>query len=184
MMEADKRGPGRPPLRENLRSADDDAPRPLSPKDAAAQRAEEILSSIRGEDLEGSDKFNAPKPPEGWTYEWKRWTILNEEDPAYQVSLAQTGWAPVPLSRHKEMMPRGFKGDTITREGMILMERPEQITDIFRHKDRKTARDQVVQKEAQLRGGALGRDGNMHLEGASSQAKLSRSYEPMVIPQD
>ena len=74
-----------------------------------------------------ADKFWAPPPPDGWDYQWKRRSVYNQEDPAYQVELARQGWEAVPLSRHSEMMPRGWSGQTIEVEGMTLMERPADL---------------------------------------------------------
>ena len=86
--------------------------------------------------------------PHGMTYEWKRKTIYNLEDPGYQVLLANNGWYPVEASRHPEMMPIGARG-SIEREGMVLMERPKEITDAVLARDKVTARDQVKIKEDQ-----------------------------------
>src|ERR1700744_5880580 len=67
------------------------------PRERAARRAEEILAH-RGNMDEGDDEFFIDQRaiPDGWSYEWKRHTILGAEDPSYQVHLARGGWEPVP----------------------------------------------------------------------------------------
>ena len=102
-----------------------------SPRERAARRAAEL----RGHDTDigddGSDEYYIELGiiPEGWSYEWKVRTVLGAEDPAHQVALARKGWEIVPASRHPELMPMGYKGVEITRKGMVLMERPLEITE-------------------------------------------------------
>jgi hypothetical protein len=50
------------------------------------------------------------------------------------------------------MMPSNWDGNTIERKGMILMERPKEISDEIRRIELRRARDQVRTKEAQLSG--------------------------------
>jgi hypothetical protein len=136
---------------------------------SAKKRAEEIRQ--HGGDLEdGTDDFwvDTSTIPEGWSYEWKRFTVWGQEDPSYQVGLRRAGWEPVPASRHPEMMPVGYSGeDIILRKGMILMERPQEITDEIRAKDRKEARDAVRAKEAQLNDAPAGQFERSNKECAS-----------------
>ena len=108
-------------------------------------------------------------------------TVLGKEDPAYQVSLARTGWEAVPAKRHPEMMPHDYKEAAITRRGMILMERPKEITDEARNIEKKRARDQVRIKEDQLASapqGQFSRDNK-----GSSLASVKRGYSPMPVPE-
>jgi hypothetical protein len=167
----------RPALRADLR-----APmREEDPRERAARRAAEIRGNLGNMD-EGTDDFRAPEPPDGWTYEWKTKTVLGQENPAYQVEMARKGWEPVPASRHPSYMPD--KGDytTIERKGMILMERPKELVDEARDIERRKARNQVRQKEAQLNSspdGQFGRDNK-----GNSLVKVGKSYEAIPIPKD
>jgi hypothetical protein len=165
----------RPPLRE--------APRELSPQARAAKRAAEILGDIQ--DLEeGPDEFavDSRDIPEGWTYEWKRQLLPgNAEDPAYEVATRRKGWEPVPASRHPQYMPSTMRDGPITRKGMILMERPQVITDQIKAADRRRARDQISQKQSQLNQAPDGQ-----FERATkdrSLVKISTSFEPMDVPE-
>jgi hypothetical protein len=121
----------------------------------AARRTAELQEhgSI-GDD--GADKFyiDPRMVPEGWSYEYRMFTVLGKEDPSYQVRLRNSGWDPVPVSRHPELMPLGYTGNTIILDGMMLMERPLVITEEQKQRDRKNASDQVRAKEQQLTGAA------------------------------
>ncbi|NBS71141.1 hypothetical protein EBT31_19875 [bacterium] len=168
-------GSFRPPLRQALRDED-----PLA---AAEKRAQEIRKHLNGSLDEGTDKYyiDPTDIPPGWVYEWKRRTVLGQEDPAYQVALARTGWETVPASRHPHMMPQGSKWDTIERDGVVLMQRPEAITNEFRNIDYRRARDQVRVKEQQLSSAPDGQFGRDH---AQVKPKISKGYEPMPVPKD
>lgn len=163
----------RPALRAEMRE--------LDPRAAAAKRAAEIRGHIGSLD-DGTDEFVAPVPPEGWSYEWKRKTILGQEDPAHQVHLARTGWEPVETARHPEMMPGKGTHPTIERKGMILMQRPSVITEEVRQIELSRARNQVRTKEEQLSGtpeGGLG-----HREHSQVRPKIGKSFEAMPVPKD
>ena len=162
----------RPALRPEMREDD--------PRTAAAKRAQEILGNIGGQMDEGVDEFRAPPAPDGWEYEWKRKTVMGQEDHAYMTSMARTGWEAVPTNRHPEMMPIGNQGP-IERKGMILMERPKMIGDQVREADYRRARSQIKAKEQQLSQAPQGQFGRDH---AQAQPKINKSYEPMPVPKD
>lgn len=138
--------PDRGEKRLNLREDD--------PRARAAARAAFLLDDGRIESFvdQMGDAFGIDRSiiPPDWDYEWKTLTVYNQENPAYQVKLANTGWEPVPAARHPEMMPDGWKGSTITRDGMILMERPLRVTQRVREIEAKKASDQLRVKELQL----------------------------------
>jgi hypothetical protein len=151
----------------------------------AARRAAELMEHI-GE-LDGQDEF-AIDPrviPDGWSYEWKRHTILNKEDPSYQVSLARTGWEPVPAYRHPEMMPEKHTGETIERKGMILMERPLQITNAVKQAELRKAKVQVRDKETQLTGAPAGPNSPFDPDNkGNSLVKIRKTFEQIPIPKE
>lgn len=165
----------RPGMRPMMREED--------PRVRAARRAAELRDHLGNMD-EAPDDFYIPPSdiPSGWSYEWKRKTLLGQEDPAYQVQLAQKGWEAVPAYRHPSYMPVGYKGGTIERKGMILMERPLEITQEARDFEIRKARNQVRQKEAQLAGAPEGQFERNNKD--SSLVKVKKSYEAMPIPKD
>lgn len=159
-----------PPVKEN------------DPRSLAAARAAEIRGHIGNMD-EGTDEFYVSPDviPDGWTYEWKRHTIYNQEDPAYQVQLKRMGWEPVPLSRHPEMMPGSWQGKVIERKGCILMERPAEITQEMRNIELRRARQQVRVKEEQLAAAPPGQFDRNNKD--APLAKIKKNYEPMEVPE-
>ena len=160
----------RPSLRPEMRAED--------PRAAAARRAAEIRGHI-GELDDGSDDFMAPRAPDGWTYEWKVKTVMGAEDPARQIQYARTGWEPVPTSRHPEMMPHNGAHPIIERKGMVLMMRPEVITDEAKEIERRRAKDQVRAKKEQLSHAPEG-----HFERSNRETKIRNSYEPLQVPNE
>ena len=153
------------------------------PRDRAARRAAEIKANRGDVDLDSIDEFYIDPAiiPDGWSYEWKRHTLLGREDPSYQVSLARAGWEAVPASRHPEMMPVNSKMSLIERKGMILMERPMSLTNEARDVELRRARMQVRAKEQQL---GSTPDGTMTRDHARVKPNVKKSYEPMPIPED
>lgn len=152
------------------------------PRARAAARAAQLREHLGGME-EGVDKFYIDPRiiPDGWSYEWKRQEVLGKPDPSYQVSLARRGWEPVPRSRHPELMPDNFQGDCILREGMILMERPKEITDEVKAADYRRAREQVRAKETQLGAappGTFERDNK-----GNPMATVKKSYGSIPVPE-
>ena len=154
-----------------------------SPRERAARR----VSELRGHDTDlgddGTDEYHIELGiiPDGWSYEWKTRTILGAEDPAHQVALARKGWEIVPASRHPELMPMGYKGVDITRKGMVLMERPLEITQEAQQASLRRARMQMRDKEAQLtqpKGGEFERTNK-----GDPLVKINKKYEAIPIPE-
>jgi hypothetical protein len=167
-------------LRPNMRP---DSVTAEDPRERAARRAAEL----RGHDTDlgddGSDEYYIELGiiPDGWSYEWKTRTILGAEDPAHQVALARKGWEVVPASRHPELMPMGYKGVEITRKGMVLMERPLEITLEAQQASLRRARMQMRDKEAQLthaKGGEFDRTNK-----GDPLVKINKKYEAIPIPE-
>ena len=111
-------------------------------------RAEARIRQIRGNpDLNGGaerDKYWAPPPPDGFDYQWKLKSVMNQDDIDRIRQNELNGWEAVPLSRHPELMPRGWRGQTIEVGGLVLMERPKIFTDEAREEERRAARDAVM----------------------------------------
>lgn len=168
--------PSRPEMRPTMREED--------PRTRAARRAAELRDHRSGDMDDGIDEFyiDPSDIPEGWAYEWKRKTVLGAEDPAYQVALARAGWEPVPTSRHPSYMPISGDYPYIERKGMILMERPLEITEEARNAELRKARQQVRQKEAQLNSAEGGQFERSNKD--QSLVKVRKSYESIPIPGD
>lgn len=169
--EAIDRGEIRRPVREE------------DPRARAARRAEEIMS--HGSFSAGtSDQFyvDPNSIPPGWTYEWKRAETVNKNDDAYEIELRRNGWEPVPSGRHPELMPPNGRGNTITRNGMILMERPQEVTEAVRRIELNEARD--LQRLPHQLAGESPRGTFERRNKDSSLAKIKSSFEPIMVPEN
>ena len=162
----------RAPLRGEMREED--------PRERARKRAAEVRDHIGSMDA-GIDEFALPEAPDGWTYEWKRKTVMGAEDPAYQVHLKRVGWEEVPTKRHPEMMPGKNANEFIERKGMVLMERPTELVEEARSIELRRAKSQVRSREEQLSQAPDGQFGRDH---AQAKPKIKKSYEAMPIPED
>ena len=151
------------------------------PRARAARRAAEIRGNIGSMD-EGVDEFyiDPTDIPPGWSYEWKRHTVAGAEDPSYAVSLARKGWEPVPVDRLPHLMPASSKDQYVTRKGMILMERPLEITEEAQRAERRRAQLQVRQKEEQLNAAPQGQFERNNKD--APLARVKKGYSPIAIP--
>jgi hypothetical protein len=168
-------------LRPNMRP---EATTEESPRERAARRTAELRGHDNGLGDDGTDEYYIELGiiPDGWSYEWKTRTILGAEDPAHQVALARKGWEVVPASRHPELMPMGYTGVEITRKGMVLMERPLEITNEARSTELRKARMQMRDKEAQL--SQPSRNGEFERTNKGDPlVKISKKYEAIPIPE-
>jgi hypothetical protein len=148
---------------------------PFRPIQRSQQRVQQRPLVIRT----GSNRFEFDRDmiPGGMCYEWKRKTMFGAEDVENLINLDQNGWVPVPADRHPELMGRrATVGGEIVRGGLILMERPEEISEEARELDTFAARSQVAQQIQRL-----------GLEGKRAAGKgIKTSYDhpdaPNVVP--
>lgn len=145
-------------------------------------RAEARIRELRSNpDLAGGaerDKYWAPPPPDSWDYQWKLKSVMNQDDIDRIRQNELNGWTPVPLSRHPELMPKGWKGETIEVGGLVLMERPKLFTDEARADEARAAREAVITKEAQMR---EGRGGDL---GPRQVNRFNKSRGPIDVPSE
>lgn len=149
-------------------------------RDRAARRAAEFRAHRRGEG-QASDKFYFDETivPPGWSYEWKTKFVLGQENRPYYLNLLREGWEPVPAKRHPEMMPQGDY-NTIEREGMILMERPLELTEEARRRNLMLAKQQVRAKEAQLTNAP---EGTFERDDPRVRPVIKKNFEAIPIPE-
>jgi hypothetical protein len=144
----------------------------------AAIRAEELRTRMRNNtqapDMYDEFYISPTIIPEGWDYNWKRKTVVGAEDKEHAIEMAQAGWEAVDASRHPEMMPAGYRGP-IERKGMVLMERPSEISNMAKERELATARQAVRDKEQAI---GISRPGQFE----ATQRKVSKSYGPINIP--
>ena len=78
------------------------------------------------------------------------------------------------------MMPKGWSSNIIERKGMVLMERPTEISEEIRSIELRRARQQVRVKEAQLAGTP---EGTLSRDDPRVAPKIKKSFD-MPIPED
>lgn len=88
--------------------------------------------------------------PAGSTYEWKRYTVMGKEDPFYISNMRAQGWEPVDPKAHPNWLPPNYKESHIVRDGLILMERPKELTEEARAEQRQLSKQQVREAEQRL----------------------------------
>jgi hypothetical protein len=165
----------RPEMRPAMREED--------PRARAARRAAELRDHL-GEEPDGTDEFyiDPSDIPEGWDYEWKAKYVLGQEMATHILALRRAGWEEVPTHRHPSYMPMGTDMAYIERKGMVLMERPKEITEDARTRELRKARQQVRQKEEQLNAASGGQFDRNNKD--QSLVNIKKSYESIPIPKD
>jgi hypothetical protein len=152
-------------------------------KEDVALRAAARSGPVRERKRKGgqlNDPFRVDNIPPGISYEWKRATVYGKSDPSYDILMREQGWEPVDSSRHPELVADGHTG-AIVRDGLILMERPIELTREAQAEDRAAAREAVSVKKQQLGeapAGTLTRD---H-QGVRPQVRTS--YESLPIDEE
>jgi hypothetical protein len=139
---------------------------------------------------EDTDRLNGPfaageaHVPDGMSYQWITDSIFGQHQPQRRSRFERKGWLPVPAERHDGVWtPRGYDGE-INVDGCVLMERPAEYTKMARDHDKRKAREQVWIKEQQLRGGDVGVTLDSQHRSALNSNKISKSYEPIRIPDE
>lgn len=127
------------------------------------------------------DKYHVDpaKIPDGWSYEWRTFTVVNKENPQYQVEMQRAGWRPVPAKRHPELMPKGWKDAVVLIDGMMLMERPRAITEFQQERDSRAARAPIEHIRAKLTGVP---QGQFPRGVGGAPANVSTQFGPMDMP--
>lgn len=136
----------REPLRETVRD-------PIRPTgNEVVGRDGTILSRKRGSNV---DRFYIPDHliPAGYTYEWKREFLYGQRDDAHITHLHDNGWRPVVHGAHKGYFSSvSDPTEIIRRDGMMLMERPAELTRQAREEDFQAAQMLVEAQKQQLTG--------------------------------
>jgi hypothetical protein len=136
---------------------------------------------------EESDMLHIPPDiiPDGMRYNWKTLSVFGQQQTRRYGRYQATGWEPVPASRHPGLFtPKGFEGE-IEYDGLILMEKPEELCRQTEAREFGKARQQVQAKEQQLRGGDAVRS-NLADTGHQSARKatyVQKSYERIDVPE-
>jgi len=88
--------------------------------------------------------------PEGWSYEWKAYSVTGEPQRAHQAMLHANGWRSVPARRHDGVFMTPGHDGPVEQGGQMLMERPMVLTQEAREDAQRAAKAQVQLKQQAL----------------------------------
>ncbi len=178
---------GRTPGAKNKSKSTDAAPmaatNEASPRKAKPVRIDYDRQAALEEE---SDMLHIPPElvPDGMRYNWKTYSVYGQQQARRYGRYQATGWEPVPASRHPGLFtPKGYEGD-IEYDGLILMEKPEELCRQTEAREFQKARQQVQAKEQQLRGGDIGSKFDTQHQSARRATKISKAYERIDIPEE
>lgn len=172
---------------ESYDNAGIEPPEEEKPKQQFDNRQQELLARIKEEsesrvnidkflDGKDADLFTVPPEiiPDGFSVEWKNTHIMGQPvDHAYNLGLEQGGWRPAPAELFPGLVPAGYAGEYVERPGMILMIRPQHITDKVHAERVRRAREQMGDKMVEM-------GQTPHGQMDRVVKKLDSSYEPIV----
>jgi hypothetical protein len=124
-----------------------------------AKPQEKRVRMFRGDNVQ-IDEFgvNFDAIPSDVSVEWKRFSNVGAEDPFYLARMEQQGWRAVDPREHPDWLslPPGYDKSVIIKSGLLLMERPKELTEQAIAEREARASRQV--KEAEQRLGKRGAD--------------------------
>jgi hypothetical protein len=92
-------------------------------------RGGEILSRARQTGYENPFELPEHLREKGWAYQWVRTSCHGKADPANVSSHMQNGYRPVQDAAVRDFYQTPQGTASIERDGLILMERPQELTD-------------------------------------------------------
>lgn len=121
--------------------------------------------------------------PDGSTWEWKRVSTFGQVDVENQITAKEAGWLPVtwemrdPMTRPPGLTEIGMK-EPVIRKGLMLMERPVELTQEAIGEERQRANQQVTDKFREL--GQAPAD-TMTRQHPNLKNRIQRDYAPAGI---
>ncbi len=107
----------------------------MDDRERAAQRAAQIRENGTYAIDPGTEFDIDPSIiPPGWSWQWCRMTTMGKDDTDNMTARYRAGWEPVAAKRFPELCPHGWTEPHIIRKGLILMERPAEITEEARRR--------------------------------------------------
>lgn len=144
-------------------------------------RTEEPTAGIRTRKRKGGtlvDKYAVPPDliPDGMSWEWKTESVYGQTDSSYMAFMREQGWEPVMADRYPGVFMEDSYHGAIRRDGLLLMERPVELTREAMAEERLAARDAIRIKEAQLHGAPEGQF-QRHRADGSPTVSINRTVE-------
>ena len=128
--------------------------------------------------------INFQNIPKDISLNWKLFTANGKEYPFYLQAMRKQGWEPVNPQEHPDwlMLPPGYKEDVVIVDGLILMERPIELTNQARAEERQLARRQI--REAEQRLGVTPKDTMTRDHEAVKPKVIREMMRPIAIEDD
>jgi len=119
----------------------------------SVQRSSQRAEMRRRHRRLGTDKFYIDPAliPEHMHWEWKRLSVLGQEDRSHQVALERLGWEPVPAALGGDLMGKPSASGHIEMDGQILMQIPREEIEEARAEDYDRAQGAVQQRMAAMK---------------------------------
>jgi hypothetical protein len=170
------RGPGRP--RNADRQPEHTAmtgPERVPERDPAHTKARTRSRMRRTSVMDDPFYIDPANIPEGMSVEWKRHSVVGEENPFYLAQMRSQGWEPVDPRVYPDIVqcPPGYNLPHIIKGGQILMERPIELTLEAIRERNSMARQQVTEAEERL--GHTPKD-TMTRDHQGAKPKISKEY--------
>lgn len=157
-----------------------------NPQMKVSKKAVRIDEARQAQLEEESDMLHIPPEivPDGMRYNWKTFSVLGQPQARRFGRYQTTGWEPVPASRHPGLFtPHGYEGH-IEYDGLVLMEKSEELCRLTEAREFQKARAQVQTKEQQLRGGNIEGVGfDTKHRSALASNRINKSYEKIDVPE-
>lgn len=129
-----QKGPARAPLRTEAK------------RSSLRDRLRDIAATVK--ESASNDKFHIDDAlkPEGVELQWKKYSVVGQEDPYYIASMQRAGWEVMTVDDVPGLAPAGITGPII-KEGMVLMGQVKELTHRARERDRLKAMQQIRDRE-------------------------------------
>lgn len=157
-----------------------------NPHRAAGGRDTDVRSSAkkktRRSKLDFVDELYVdPKEiPDGFTVEWKRYSIHGKVDSEHHLGLERDGWEYAQPKDFPSRVGKSFTGDKVTHKDLILMIRPTELTQEAHTEDKFNAQSQVQTKLKEI--GLSGQGEAPRVDGyGRTMAKVNVSYNKIPV---
>lgn len=103
---------------------------------------------------EGKDYLHVPKSlkPDGIAIEWKRFSVHNKPDQTHRAEIYRAGWRPIPSNSEgfAEHFFSFIVGDIFEYQGLVLMYRPQSMSDTAKKEENRKAGALVQDKMEEM----------------------------------
>lgn len=112
------------------------------------------FSNVKRDVDESKDYLYIPEnlKPDGIALEWKRHSVLNKEDKKHRAEVYRAGWRYVPSTSEgfAEHFASFVAGDIFEYEGLVLMYRPQTMSDAAKKEEARKAGALVQDKMEEM----------------------------------